>query len=293
MADNKKYYYLKLKEDFFESEELRIIESMKDGYLYSNILLKLYLKSLRSDGRLMYRNVIPYTPDILATLTGHQVGTVEKALELFQSMGMIEVLENGAMYMMDIQNYIGKSSTEADRKREYYGKVKRERESIGRSEQAAAIGGPAQKAANGDKGAAKGEKAGGDAPWGGDSGDGPAASGGQAGGPGNGAGPPGYSVDFEEFWKEYPRKADKAQAYRKYCARVRDGYSPAQIAEAARRYAEACRRAGTAEKYIKHGKTFLGDGAPFAEWLPKAGLVTAPEEPVEEEDGYNPFREGE
>ena len=55
MADNRKYYYLKLKEDFFDTDEMKILESMKDGYLYSNILLKLYLKSLSNSGRLMYR----------------------------------------------------------------------------------------------------------------------------------------------------------------------------------------------------------------------------------------------
>lgn len=62
----------------------------------------------------MYRNVIPYTPEILATLVGHQVGTVEKALEIFRKLELIEILDNGAIYMMDIQNFIGKSSTEAD-----------------------------------------------------------------------------------------------------------------------------------------------------------------------------------
>ena len=36
MADNRKYYYLKLKEDFFDTDEMKILESMKDGYLYSN-----------------------------------------------------------------------------------------------------------------------------------------------------------------------------------------------------------------------------------------------------------------
>lgn len=127
MADNRKYYYLKLKEGFFESEEIKILESMKDGYIYSNILLKLYLRSLRNEGRLMYRNVIPYTPEILATLVGHQVGTVEKALDVFRKLELIEVLDNGAIYMMDIQNYIGKSSTEADRQRAYYNKVHTEK----------------------------------------------------------------------------------------------------------------------------------------------------------------------
>lgn len=124
MADNRKYYYLKLKEDFFDSDELKILESQKDGYLYSNILLKLYLKSLSNAGRLMFRNVIPYTPEVLATLTGHQVGTVEKALDVFKRLGLIEVLDNGAIYMMDIQNFIGQSSSEADRQREYYNRMK-------------------------------------------------------------------------------------------------------------------------------------------------------------------------
>lgn len=128
MADNRKYYYLKLKEGFFESEEIKILESIKDGYIYSNILLKLYLRSLRNEGRLMYRNVIPYTPDILATLVGHQVGTVEKALDIFKKLELIEILDNGAIYMMDIQNFIGKSSTEADRQRNYYNKIKEEKE---------------------------------------------------------------------------------------------------------------------------------------------------------------------
>ena len=127
MADNRKYYYLKLKEDFFDTDEMKILESMKDGYLYSNILLKLYLKSLSNSGRLMYRNVIPYTPEILATLTGHQVGTVEKALDVFKKLDLIEMLDNGAIYMMDIQNFIGQSSSEADRQREYYNRMNKPR----------------------------------------------------------------------------------------------------------------------------------------------------------------------
>ena len=53
MADNKKYYYLKLKEDFFDSDEMLLLQGMKDGYLYSDILMKMYLRSLKNEGRLM------------------------------------------------------------------------------------------------------------------------------------------------------------------------------------------------------------------------------------------------
>lgn len=127
MSDNKKYYYLRLKDNFFDSDELKILESMKDGYLYSNILLKLYLRSLKNDGKLVVNERIPYNSEMLASVTGHQVGTIKQALSMFKELGLIEVLENGAIYMLDIQNFIGKGSTEADRQRLYDRRISEER----------------------------------------------------------------------------------------------------------------------------------------------------------------------
>ena len=128
MSDNKKYYYLRLKDNFFDSDELKILESMKDGYLYSNILLKLYLRSLKNDGKLVVNDRIPYNAEMLASVTGHQVGTIKQALSMFKELGLIEILENGAIYMLDIQNFIGKGSTEADRRRVYDRKIAQEKE---------------------------------------------------------------------------------------------------------------------------------------------------------------------
>ena len=91
MADNKKYYYLKLKDNFYDSEQMIILQNMQDGYLYSDILMKLYLRSLKTDGKLMFNNLIPYTPNVLAQVVRHQVGTVEKALKVFQELGLIEI----------------------------------------------------------------------------------------------------------------------------------------------------------------------------------------------------------
>lgn len=127
MSDNKKYYYLRLKDNFFDSDELKILESMKDGYLYSNILLKLYLRSLKNDGKLVVNDRIPYNAEMLASVTGHQVGTIKQALSMFKELGLVEILENGAIYMLDIQNFIGKGSTEADRQRLYDRRISEER----------------------------------------------------------------------------------------------------------------------------------------------------------------------
>ena len=130
MSDNKKYYYLRLKDNFFDSDELKILESMKDGYLYSNILLKLYLRSLKNDGKLVVNERIPYSADMLASVTGHQVGTIKQALSIFKDLGLIDVLDNGAIYMLDIQNFIGKGSSEGDRKREYRQRIETERTNV-------------------------------------------------------------------------------------------------------------------------------------------------------------------
>lgn len=78
-----------------------------------------------------------------------------------------------------------------------------------------------------------------------------------------------YTTDFETFWDAYPRKADKGMAYKKYKARLNDGYSPAELLEAAKNYALQCRRQNTEKQYIKHPKTFLGDSTPFLDYLPK------------------------
>lgn len=123
MSDIKKYYYLKLKDNFYDSEEMIILQNMQDGYLYSDILMKLYLRSLKNEGKLMFKDLIPYTPSALAQVVRHQIGTVERALKLFKEIGLIEILDNGAIYMLDIQNFIGESSTEADRKREYRSQI--------------------------------------------------------------------------------------------------------------------------------------------------------------------------
>lgn len=127
MSVNKKYYYLKLKDNFFDSDEIKLLEQMQDGYKYCNILLKLYLKSLKYDGKLMFNERIPYNVEMLAKVLNHSAGDVERSLKIFVELDLIEVLDNGAMYMLDIQNFIGTSSTEADRKRAYRYKIEEER----------------------------------------------------------------------------------------------------------------------------------------------------------------------
>lgn len=128
MKNDKKYYYIKINKNFFDSDIIKTLETMPDGVSYSNILLKLYLKSLDDNGRLMFRENYPYNPAMLAKLTGHKEDTVKNALEEFKKLGLIEILENGAIYMLDFEDYVGASGEEAKRKKEYKARIDKEKQ---------------------------------------------------------------------------------------------------------------------------------------------------------------------
>ena len=83
----------------------------------------------------------------------------------------------------------------------------------------------------------------------------------------------GYTKDFEEWWSVYPRKIGKGDAYKKYKTRIKDGWSPAEMLEAAQNYRTKVLNERTEQKFIKHPKTFLSDTTPFADFI-KTGTPT-------------------
>ena len=88
-----------------------------------------------------------------------------------------------------------------------------------------------------------------------------------------------YSVHFESFWNAYPRKKEKAKAYKCYNARLKDGYSEEELLTAATEYAKECKERKTEERYIKLGSTFLSASTPFVDYLKKEGDKSEAEEP--------------
>lgn len=76
-----------------------------------------------------------------------------------------------------------------------------------------------------------------------------------------------YTCAFEALWKAYPRKKEKAGAYKCYKARLADGFSEDELEAAVKRYADECQRQKTEQKYIKLAATFLGPSTPFTDYL--------------------------
>ena len=70
--------------------------------------------------------------------TRQQVGTVERALQIFMKLGLVEPLDNGALYMSNIELFIGQSSTEGERKRRARMKISEQKRLSGQVSEAKA-----------------------------------------------------------------------------------------------------------------------------------------------------------
>lgn len=118
---DKKFYWLQVKEDFFEEDALDWLEDQENGKEYSLFYLKLCLKSLKTNGvliRSVGNMLIPYDNEKLAEMTKFHSDTVIVAMELLKRIGLVEILENGEIYLTQIQNMIGQQSVGAFKKQQ-------------------------------------------------------------------------------------------------------------------------------------------------------------------------------
>lgn len=105
-----KYFWLKLKQDFFDDETIKWLEEQKNGKEYVLFYLKLCLKSLRNDG-LLIRNVgemmIPYSVENLAEITRTDIDTAIVALRILQETGLIDIVEDDTFYISKLYTMVG------------------------------------------------------------------------------------------------------------------------------------------------------------------------------------------
>ena len=123
MSENKKYFYLKLKDSFFSSEEMMMLENIPEGLVYQNIYLRLCLLSLKTEGALTFKNMIPYDARMLSTVLHIDLAKMEFAINTFVQLGLMVKTDSKTLFMSDIQSLIGKSSTEAERIANYRRKL--------------------------------------------------------------------------------------------------------------------------------------------------------------------------
>lgn len=229
MANKSSYYYLKIKENFFDTEDMKLLESMDNGYQYSNILMKMYLLSLKNGGKLMYKDKIPYNSKMLSTILNHNIDILDKAIQIFKELNLIEVMDTGAIFMIDIQNFIGQSSDEADRIRAFRKRIESEKMLENKSDVQMYNECTTNIANIKDKDITKDKYI--------------------------------YISEFESLWEIYPNKKGKDVAIKKYLLARKQGATYKEVRQGLESYIDYCNKNNLNIQYIKHGATWFSQKA--------------------------------
>lgn len=119
MSENKRYYWLKLPENFFDAvddETISYIEEMEGGQAYVLFYLKLLCKALRTDGvliRYIGTNCIPYDDTSLARLTNTPVDTVHCAVKVLMEVGLLRRMDSGELFLTQMKEFAGSETDKA------------------------------------------------------------------------------------------------------------------------------------------------------------------------------------
>lgn len=130
MKGNKKFYWIKLRTDFFNQDTIDFLLSQKNGSEYVVLYQMLILQTANNNGELATRIgeiIKPFTIEKIARDTKHfDFDTVAVALELYKSLGLIYVEEDGILKIDNMTSMVGSESAskEAVKKRIYRAKQK-------------------------------------------------------------------------------------------------------------------------------------------------------------------------
>ena len=118
-----KFYWLKLKKDFFKRHDIRIIEDMQDGGKMVLFYLKLLCESVDHDGALRFSDEVPYDNDMLSSVTNTDKEVVDEAMKILKKLGMVKVEDDGTIIMHGVDSMLGSETAWAEKKRTQRGQT--------------------------------------------------------------------------------------------------------------------------------------------------------------------------
>ena len=117
-ADKERYFWLKLRRDFFKRHDIRILEKQQNGKELVLLFLKLMAESVDHEGALRFSDALPYSDDMLACVTDTDPEMVHTGLQAFRDLGMMELLEDGTLFMPLVAKLLDSETGAAVRQRQ-------------------------------------------------------------------------------------------------------------------------------------------------------------------------------
>ena len=127
MSETKRYYWMKLKKDFFEQKMIKILRTFANGEKMIMIFLKIQLHSLENDGYIYYENMLPEFEQELAIAIDEDAESVKLTLDILIRFGAVEKVDEKKYYITALEDCIGSESSSAKRVREHREREKKSR----------------------------------------------------------------------------------------------------------------------------------------------------------------------
>ena len=124
MGENKRYYWLKLKEDFFADIRMKRLRKISAGGTYTIIYLKLLLLSLRDEGKLYFEKVDETFIKELALVIDETEDDIVLTLQYLERVRLLEVVSEDEYFLTELPNLIGSETGWASKKRQYRKQIK-------------------------------------------------------------------------------------------------------------------------------------------------------------------------
>ena len=108
--NEKRFYWLKLQKEFFKRHDIKYIETLPEGREIAFFYIKLMVESVDHDGELRFSPELPYSNEMLASVTDTPLNIVEISMKTLQELKMININENGTIIIPKVVKMIDSAS---------------------------------------------------------------------------------------------------------------------------------------------------------------------------------------
>lgn len=115
----KRYFWLRLKDDFFDSKRIKKLRRMAGGDTYTIIYLKMQLKAMKTDGVLRWTGLEDSAADELALDLNEEPDNVKVTLQYLLSCGLAETTDDISFFFPYALENVGSETASAQRVRDF------------------------------------------------------------------------------------------------------------------------------------------------------------------------------
>lgn len=115
----KRYYWLKLYDTFFENKTSKYLRKLPDGDKILLVYLKLQLKLLKTEGIFVYENLCESLPEEISLMLDEDINIIKLLLRALDRANAIEYFDQKGFMLKEMQYLIGSEGSSASRVRRH------------------------------------------------------------------------------------------------------------------------------------------------------------------------------